>query len=391
MGERTNAGAGRVTAERPRRNGLSGSVIALGVITLVLALATFVPSPFAIESPGPVVNVFGTMPQGGSADDGDDDRADGEHTEVLRVAGAETFETEGSLNVLSVSITGNPQRPVRWIALAAALFDRTETIVPLSSLYPDGVTADDRNRMNEALMRASERDATAAALQELGIPVRGTVTVAGVIAGGPSEGVLRKGDVILSAAGREIMGVAGLRAAVADASTLDASARGAVPLEIERAGETLEVTVDAAVPEGSEPGADPALGVSVNTDFDFPLDVAFDLEDIGGPSAGLVFSLGIYDLLTPGVLTGGLEVSGTGTIDDAGAVGAIGGLPQKIWGAADAGSDLMLMPLANCADLPERLPDGMSIAPVETLDEAIEVLASAAAGDAVSGLERCGR
>ena len=133
----------------------------------------------------------------------------------------------------------------------------------------------------------------------------------------------------------------------------------------------------------------PLLGVLVTTEFEFPFDVELELDRIGGPSGGLILALAVYDELTPGGLTGGLSVSGTGTIDESGAVGPIGGLPQKLWGASIAGTDLMLMPLANCPDLPARLPADLAIAPVETLDEAIEAIETAVDGGSPEGIERC--
>ncbi len=91
------------------------------------------------------------------------------------------------------------------------------------------------------------------------------------------------------------------------------------------------------------------VGVEIGTGYDFPFDVTVRLdEDIGGPSAGLIFSLGVYDTLTPGSLTGGTDIAGTGTIDPDGSVGPIGGIQQKIVAAADAGAKIFLVPAGNC-------------------------------------------
>jgi len=94
-----------------------------------------------------------------------------------------------------------------------------------------------------------------------------------------------------------------------------------------------------------------AVGIQIQPGYDFPFDVSVRLgENIGGPSAGLIFSLGVYDTLTPGSLTGGTDVAGTGTISGSGRVGPIGGIQQKIVAAADAGAKIFLVPPANCAD-----------------------------------------
>lgn len=349
---------------------ISGWWIALAAVALLVTLAGVAPSPYAVERPGPVVDALGEI-----------ETEAGEEVRVIRISGAETYETEGSLNVLSVSISGTPEQPSSWLSLAGALFDPTRAIVPLSQLYPSGMTGEQRTERTAAQMRGSQVSATAAALEQLGLPVSATLRVSGVTEGGPADGVLREGDAILSADGEPVTRIAELRSRLAAAG-----AGQAVTLEIERGGKRLELRV---VPEEGENGEGPLLGVLVSTEFEFPFDVDLELDRIGGPSAGLVFALAVYDELTPGGLTGGLDVSGTGTIDEQGSVGPIGGLPQKLWGASLAGTDLMLMPLANCGDLPERLPEDMAVAPVATLQEAIDAVETAAAGGTPPGVERC--
>ena len=346
----------------------SRALVAVAALAILVLLAAVVPSPFAIERPGPVVDALGSI-----------DTGSGE-VEVVRIAGADTFDTEGSLNVLSVSITGTPERPSSWLALAGALLDPTRDAVPLSELYPSGLGDEERRAMNDAAMRGSQLAATAAALGELGEPVAGSVRVSGIMPDGPAEGALREGDAILAVDDEPVSSIAELRAALADRG-----AGNAVAVGVERGGETLVVEV---TPVASEDGA-PVLGVLVADELEFPFEVELELDEIGGPSAGMIFALAVYEALTPGGLTGGLDVSGTGTIDTSGSVGPIGGLPQKLWAAAEAGTDLMLMPLANCEHLPRRLPEGLRIAPVETLSEAISVIETAAEGGSPPGLERC--
>lgn len=357
-----------MTEQREQRR-ISRWWVAAAVVAGLVVLAAVTPSPYAIERPGPVIDAFGTI----ETDDGE--------VEVIRIDGADTYPTGGALNVLSVSITGTPEQPADWLSLAGTLFDPTRAVVPLADLFPDGQTGEERTAQNEAMMRDSQLSAAAAALGELGEDVRARVLVEAVVEGGPAEGLLREGDAILTVDGEPVSGVAGLRATVAGHG-----ASRPLVLGIERGGERIDV---AATPRSPEDGAPPMLGIVISAEFDFPVEVELELDEIGGPSAGLVFALGIYDTLTPGELTGGLTVSGTGTIDDAGAVGAIGGLTPKIWGAALSGSELMLMPLENCADLPDRLPEGMAIAPVATLGEAVSAVEDAAAGRTPPGVERC--
>jgi PDZ domain-containing protein len=113
-------------------------------------------------------------------------------------------------------------------------------------------------------------------------------------------------------------------------------------------------------------------------------------EDIGGPSAGLIFSLAVYDTLTPGPLTGGNDVAGTGSIDSDGKVGPIGGIRQKMFGAKDAGADWFLAPEANCSEVVGHVPDGLRVFAVSSFDEALEVVRAIGEGEATDGFPSCG-
>lgn len=345
-------------------------LIAAAIAAVLFALAATVPSPFAIERPGPVVDAFGTI-----------EAESGGEVPVVSIRGAETFDTDGSLNVLSVTIRGSRDRPLAWLSLLEALFDDKQEIVPLDVLFPEGVDDERRAAVNQALMRSSQLNATAAALSGLDIGFERSLSVASVAENGPADGILREGDGLRSVDGAVVSTIDELRGAVSAASDGRPLALG-----IERDGDPLSLSVTPRAPDG---GGDPLLGITVAAEFEFPFDVELRLDRIGGPSAGLIFALAITDLLTPGELTGGLDVSGTGTIDDAGRVGAIGGLAQKMWGAAAAGTDLFLMPLENCAQLPDSIPGGLVVAPVATLQEAIAAIETAASGGAPPGIERC--
>lgn len=350
-----------------RRNG-RGWILA-GVIALLFGLAAVIPSPYVIQRPGPVIDALGSI----ETESGD--------VEVIRIAGAETFETEGSLNVLSITVSGTAERPASWLSLIGPLLDPSRTIVPLESMFPAGTTSEDRNLQNEVLMDGSQISATAAALRELHQDVSGTVRVVAVTDDGPAYGALEEGDVVMSANGKTVASVAELRLVLEEHGT-----EAPVTLDIERNGQFVEVAI---TPVANETGL-PVVGIIAATELEFPFDVDLELDRIGGPSAGLIFALAVYDLLTPGALTQGLNVSGTGTIDEVGSIGAIGGLGPKVWAASRENSDLMLIPLANCADLPEQLPQDLTIAPVGTLAEAISAIEDVAEGNVPPGIERCG-
>lgn len=343
--------------------------IAVAAIAAAVLLAAAIPSPFAIERPGPVVDAFGTI-----------ETENGE-TPVISIEGAPTYPTSGAINVLSVSISGTPERPASWLKLGISLFNPAHTIVPLTTVFPEGVTSEERAELNEALMESSQTQAVAAVLGLLGEPISGELRIAAIGDGGPADGVLQVDDRIVTAGGKSVEAIGDLRAVLAEAG-----AGSTVTLGIERGGRSLEVAVQ-PVASGAE--AAPVIGVSVVTEFEFPIDVEIQLDRIGGPSAGLTFALALTDMLTPEELTGGLNISTTGTIDDRGHVGAIGGIEQKLWGAAGSDTDLFLFPLENCADLPETIPGGIAVAPVETLQEAIEAVETAAGGGTPAGLERC--
>ncbi|MCZ7414496.1 MULTISPECIES: S16 family serine protease [unclassified Streptomyces] len=110
--------------------------------------------------------------------------------------------------------------------------------------------------------------------------------------------------------------------------------------------------------------------------------VTLSLEDIGGPSAGLLFALGIVDTLDgEESLTGGATVAGTGTIDGDGTVGPVGGVPLKTQAARRDGATAFLVPLAECADAAAEVPEGLRLIPVRTLDDALAALAALRSGE----------
>ena len=139
------------------------------------------------------------------------------------------------------------------------------------------------------------------------------------------------------------------------------------------------VTITTA--ESDDSGAKRAIvGISAGTDHTFPFDIDIKLADVGGPSAGLMFALGLYDKLTPGSLTGGKFVAGTGTIDDDGNVGPIGGIRQKLAGARADGATWFLAPADNCDEVVDHVPDGLDVVKVSTFDQARSAVEAIADG-----------
>lgn len=349
---------------------LSRWTIMVAIVSILVLAASLIPSPYAVEGPGPTLDVLGT-----TLDE------NGDELPVIRIDGVENHDDDGILRLLTVSISGSPQHPRSWFSLIPAALNPKQDIRPLEEFFPEGITEDERTQQNSVRMTSSQDVAAAAAFTALGEDVPVTLSVAQIMENGPATGVLQEGDVIIAVAGNEVAGFGDLRDAIA--------ANGAgVPLTltVERDGQPVDVTVVPAVPEN---GTEPAIGAVIQSEFELPYEVEFAVDDIGGPSAGLIFSLGIMDLMTPKSLLNGLHVAGTGTISIDGVVGPIGGLEEKMLGASSAGSELFLMPMANCKDLPERTPAGMQIATVATLDEAVSAIKVATEGGTPPGIERC--
>lgn len=345
-------------------------VSTLIVVGLFLA-ESLIPVPYVIERPGPVANTLGEVV------------LDDKTVPMIDVSGTETYPTTGELNLLTVSILGNPEDNPGWFDMLAAAIDPTQEIVPMEQIYPTGVTTEDRQRENTAEMTSSQDAATAAALTGLNIPFTQTLSVGDVSESGPAHGVLQQGDVLVAVNGASVTSYAALRASI------EANGAG-VPatFSILRKGAPLDVLVTPVkVTEGDQSAV--LIGVSVATTFEFPFEVKIRVDQIGGPSAGLMFALGITDVLTPENLADGRIISGTGTIDASGNVGAIGGLPQKVVAAERANSELMFIPADQCAEVPPDEFDKIRIVPVATLRDAVAALASLNARANMSALASC--
>jgi PDZ domain-containing protein len=358
-----------VSQTRSRRLGLG--VWALIVALVALIVLTFLPTPYVIQRPGPVYDTLGT------AED-----ADGVDVPLIEIEGAETFETAGTLDLTTVQVVGNRQRTPSWFELALAWMDSSKAVVPIESVFPEGVTTEQRDERNAVLMVDSQHEATAAALNELGYDTGAQVEVVEVVEGGAADGVLQPGDVIVAIDGVAVASGAQLREAIQDA-------QGAtVSLTVQRAGEEseIELTPQKTTADGVDTWL---IGITLTTAYDFPIDVTIQLDDVGGPSAGMMFALGIVDMLTEGELNGGENVAGTGTIDAEGTVGPIGGIRQKLYGARDAGADFFLAPASNCDEVTGHVPAGLQVFSTSTLDESIEILDAIADGGDLDALPTC--
>lgn len=333
-------------------------VWALAVALVALLALTIIPTSFVIQRAGPVFNTLGETTN-----------ADGEDVPLISISGAETFPTAGALDLLTVQVVGNRERTPSWFELAVAWFDSSKAVLPLDDVFPAGQSTEERNEESAVMMVDSQKEATAAALTELGYDVRPSVGVYSLTDDSAAQGILEPDDVIIAAEGQSLETTEQLR------EIINAGEGAPITLTIERDGETLDVSVTPT--QTTIEGKDVWLiGVSTLHDYNFPIDVTIQLNNVGGPSAGMMFALGIIDTLTEGELNAGEIVAGTGTIDSAGTVGPIGGIRQKMFGAVGAGAEWFLAPEANCREVVGHVPDGLRVFSVATLDDALDVLAA---------------
>jgi len=228
-------------------------------------------------------------------------------------------------------------------------------------------------RQDTQQMVSSQQLAQAAALCQLGIKFRTVDTINFVQAGMPAAGVLHKGDVITAVDGKPVT------CKTPTGTLIKARAPGsAVVLTVDRKGVTHNFRLKTA-----SAGGKAVVGIGVLESYRFPFQVKISVGDIGGPSAGLMFALGIIDKLTPGNLTGGRFIAGTGEIAANGAVSPIGGIQQKMAGARAAGATIFLTPAANCPDTAGAVPQGLRLVKVSTLAGAMRDLKALSAGGSV--------
>ena len=334
------------------------SIVALAVL---VTLALVLPVPYVKLAPGPTFNVIGEN--------------DGEP--FLLIDGTTTYPVSGALDMTTVRESGGPRGGLTFVEAIGAWFSTADAVVPRELIYPDDVTGDEVRERQAALFSTSESDAVGAALRFLDLPVETEVVATAVLQDAPAGEFFEPRDAIVAIDGE----------AVTTPSQVVDIVQGqpigsTFSVEVERLGESE--TFDITSAENPDNPGSPYLGVTVGLVFTPEFDIDFTLQDVGGPSAGLMFTLGIIDKLTPEDLTGGGHVAGTGTIDPDGSVGPIGGIRQKLAGARDGGAELFLMPERHCAEAEGHVPDGLTVVPVATLSDAVDAITGWVAGDSLT-------
>lgn len=357
---------GRSVTERRSRPPHTRIGVRAGAVLATVAVAVLAGSALELVSvdrvvyqPGPVYDTLGEI---------------GEERRIVSLdEDLQTYPTEGHLWFTTIHLDGGPGDDLSaWEWLRAEL-DPAATVVPREEVFPEDVTAEQVREQNTELMQHSQQDAAVVALRATGVDIPEDIVVAQVIVDAPADGVLHVDDQILRIDGEPVTNARAVQDRLQEVEP-----GTSVPMTLLR--EEEELTIQVPTKEDEESGRT-IVGVYLAPRYDLPYEVSIDAGNVGGPSAGLMFSLAVYDQVTPGALTGGRSVAGTGTISGSGAVGGIGGITQKMYAAQEAGASLFLAPSDNCSEVVDSAPRGLAVAAVSTFDEAVEVLELAADAD----------
>ena len=329
-------------------------------LLVLLGAAMFIPVPYVMKSPGPVFNTIGEV----------------NDIELVSISGAPTYPTDGELDMTTVREYGGPQGGLDMFQAILGWISPDRQVVPRESVYPDGETEEENAARNIEAFSTSQSYAIAAAMAYLEQPVNEQVIVTSVGLDTPAKEKLRAGDEILTVDGIQMK---------TPEQVVDAVRSKPIGTDLNfsvvRNGSNLEVVVTSST-RPDDPATDqdettiPYIGIGIDISYSAEFDIKFGVTGVGGPSAGTMFAVGIIDKLTPGALTQGKIIAGTGTIDPGGNVGEIGGIQQKLIGARNAGAVLFLAPQGNCDEVIGHIPDGLTVAAIETLEDAMDEIES---------------
>jgi Lon-like protease len=330
---------------------ISTLLVALVPMLVFGVLAFVVTVPFVSLGPGPTFDTLGEV--------------DGK--QVVDIEGTEVHKTSGHLNMTTVS-----QRDDLTLGEALTFWmSGREQLVPRDLVYPPDKSKDEIDQANNTDFKNSEDSAEYAALSYLKYP--SAVTVANVSEPGPSVGKLQRGDAIDGFNGKPVANLEQFTALLKATKPGDT-----IVLDYRRKNAPAGV---ATITLGSNKDRDYGyLGVGVLDAPWAPFSIDFNLANIGGPSAGLMFSLAVVDKLSTGDLNDGKFVAGTGTIDSEGKVGSIGGITHKMMAAREAGATVFLVPADNCDEAKSAHEDDLELLKVDSLTQAVDALHAISAG-----------
>lgn len=353
------------------------TLVAALVLLVVLAVGgMFLPVPYLVASPGLTLDTVGEL----------DDQP------VIRIEGAESYTHEGSLSMVTVQYTGGPNSRMDLLTVLTAWLSPSKAVLPEEALFPPDRTPEEVSETQAFQMEDSQTSATAAALTELGVDYDSSAVVASVLEGRPADGLLEPGDTITAvdgepvptAGGRDAEGPVGSEAVVAMVG--DRAPGEPVELTVSREGRTEAVELTT---EANDEG-EAIVGVLVANETDFPVDVDIVVGEIGGPSAGMMFALGIMDRLSEEGITGGHDIAGSGTISADGDVGGVSGIAQKMVSAQRTGAEYFFVASESCPQTFQSAAAGrIEVVRVDTLSEAVDALEAIRAGAEPQELPRC--
>ncbi|WP_083680162.1 MULTISPECIES: PDZ domain-containing protein [unclassified Pseudonocardia] len=330
-----------------RDSGAPLRIVVLLAATVALgAVGSALPVPLVSESAGPTVDVLG--------------ESDGRP--VIATPSTAPNPPAGRLLLTTVSVTDD----LNGLTAAKFWFDGDHRLVPRSSVYPPGLSYDELQNRNSSDFADSEVDAVAAALSLLRIPQ--DVSVHNLTDGSPAAGILRPGDLITRIDGQEIGSIESVRSILSQRLPGDV-----VTIEALRSGHPE--SVDIRLSEGSEIGSG-VVGVTLSVRPRSSDQVEISLKGIGGPSAGLIFALGVFERLSPKSIIRGRDWSGTGVITPEGAVKPISGAEFKVAAARNAGAKYFLVPRENCSIAAGANVDGIQVLGVSDLKEAVSIISA---------------
>jgi Lon-like protease len=331
------------------------AVIAAAVVAAVL------PVPYVILSPGPTLNTLGSVPGG---------------QPLIDIKGHLVSHTDGHLNMVTVDFQGGPGDEVNIFTALRAWLSPHDAVVPQAEVFGTSGSEQQVLKQDVQEMASSQQVATAAALSYLHIPFQTLVQVVATEPGMPAASVLKAGDVITAVDGTPItLNTIGTAIHSHPAGRL-------LRLTVLRNGKTLQLGVH-SVKVSVQGVKEPQIGVEIEPLYRFPFGVTISVGNIGGPSAGMMFALGIIDKLGHVNLTGGRFIAGTGELASAepsAAIQPIGGIQQKMAGARADGATVFLAPAANCSDALGAVPAGLKLIRVSTLAGAVATLEALRAG-----------
>lgn len=318
-------------------------------IAVLIILGLVAPLPYVLVEPGTPTNTLGKV----------------KGKPVLEIIGPKIYPTDGKLNLTSIWVT-SPGSRLQTFELLRAWIDGERSVQPREVFYPKDVDPEKVNEENVLEMKNSQINAQLAALNYLNMEYSIRLVIEDFRKISPNKKILKKGDEIISFERKKIESSKDLRSALANTRSK------VVDLGVIRDGKKMTIPIIISKQRVGEIKKN-FIGLYISEKYDVPFDVKLNLKNIGGPSAGLVFSLAMIDKLTKEDLIRGRNIAGTGTISPTGKVGPIGGIEEKLIGAGRAGVTLFLAPALNCSEI-RHIPKGLQVVPVDTLEEALSAL-----------------